>query len=230
MMDDRRTLTNKINKINMISYDTNLIIIMGSRIDESHIIDFFHKQEENTVIICMDKEFSDRDSFYKKNDNKILIQVVIDFNTIGPWRVINDNLIRRQLHPKQVILDWSTAKFVNANFAVNSEYGDIMDILMKWIEIFGCEIISPCSVETIYPLNNREKEPHYYNFFLYRTKVPFNLDIEAINIIWIDKFTEYLEKNHSNLALNYEENKSYPLNRSDKDIKAFFILHRKNPI
>ena len=129
---------------------------------------------------------------------------------------------------KKLILDWSTAKFVNANFAVNSEYGDIMDILMKWIEIFMCEVISPCSVESIYPLNIRVKEPQYYNFFLYRTKVPFNLDIEAINIIWINKFTEYLEENHSNLALKYEENKIYPLNRPSKNIKAFFILHRKN--
>lgn len=224
-MDDRRTLTNKIN---MISYDKELIIIMGSTIDESHIIDFFQHQKENTVIICMDKEFANTDNYFKKDNSKLLIQIVVDFNSIGPWRLINDNLIKRQLHPKKVILDWSTAKFVNANFAVNSEYGDIMDILMKWIEIFMCEVISPCSVESIYPLNIREKEPQYYNFFLYRTKVPFNLDIEAINIIWINKFTEYLEENHSNLALKYEENKIYPLNRPSKNIKAFFILHRKN--
>ena len=228
MVENRTTLTEKIN---IIPYDSNLIIIMGSTIDEDHIIDFFQKQENNTVIICMDKEFSDRDNYYRKDDDgKMLIQVIIDFNAIGPWQFINNTLIRKQLHPKKVILDWSTAKFVSASFAINSEYGDIMDILVKWIEIFNCEIISPCSIESIYPLNVKEKEPHYYNFFLYRTKVPFNLTIEAINIIWIDKFTEYLEKTYRNLALKYEKNKVYPLNRPDKDIGIFFILHRKNGV
>ena len=40
-------------------------------------------------------------------------------------------------------------------------------------------------------------------------------------MIWIDKFTEYLEKTHGNLTLKYEENKVYPLNRPDKEINAF---------
>ena len=92
----------------------------------------------------MDKEINER-----KNDSKMIIQLVIDFNTIEPWWLINNNLIRKSI----IQSDWKTAKLVNVNFGVNRENGEIIEILMKWIGIFNCEIISQCSVESIYPLN-----------------------------------------------------------------------------
>lgn len=224
-MDNKSTFKKKIS---MLSHNNDLIIIMGSRINEDHILNFFSDQPSNTSVICMDKECSNVENYYVKDRNKSLLQVVVDFNAIGSWNYINNCLIKMRLSPKKVIIDWSTAKFVNSNFAVNSQYGDIMDIVMKWINIFNCELFSPCSIESLYLLNENEKKPHYYNFFLYSTKVPMNLDIESINIVWINKFTEYLEEYHKDLVLDYMENScNYPLCRTDKNINTYFKLSKK---
>jgi len=179
-MDNKSTLKKKIS---MLPHNNDLIIIMGSKINEDHIIHFFRGQPSNTSVICMDKEGPNEENCYVKKGDKSLLHVMVDFNTIGPWNYINKCLIKRRLIPKKVIIDWSTAKFVNTNFSINSQYGDIMDIVIKWISIYNCELFSPCSTESLYLLNEHEKEPHYYNFFLYRTKVPMNLDIESINIV-----------------------------------------------
>ena len=227
-MDNRNSL---LKKINLIAQNSNIYFILGASIFQEHVINFFNTLPgENGVVLCFDIQFDNKADYCIEGvGNKRLIQVICDFNTIGPWKIINDNLVRKQINPKQVIIDWSTAKFIDGRFSVNSEYGDVMKILIKWITIFSCEIYSPCAYETIYYPNSRFKEPQYYNFFLYRTQVPLTLDHQSINLVWIEKFTDFLNKEHKNVELYYVESGKglFPLVRKDKDIKEFFKLAKK---
>jgi len=219
---------NKIEcKLNQLTYGNSLVIILGANINEDHIRNFFFNQKENISILCMSNEFYENDYLYV-NGTKELVQFHVDFNILGVWMVINDYLIKKKLTPEKIIVDWSTAKFISGSFAINNKNGKIMQIILKWISIFGCEFYSPCSYESSYPINCNFKEPQFYNFFLFTTYVPLKINADAVDFIWIENFNRYLQMNYEDLQLMYfQKSNNYSLFRDVTPVTKFFKLVRK---
>jgi hypothetical protein len=216
-MDNRNSI---LYKLNTQTCPGNLIIILGAKIHDNHVLNYFNTLDKDTTIICIDIDP------LQGNEEQIkrLVQITHDFNHIGLWKLINSNCEKLGLVPHKVIVDWSTAKFLSGNFAINMSYGVIMKIITSWISVFSCELYSPYSHECCYIISVTEKVPDYYKIYPLNICVAFDSSTSFIDEFWINELKAYVKKEQPALnVVDFSEN-MYPLMRINNPVTKFLKL------
>ena len=212
-----------------------LIIILGSKINEPHILQFINEQKPNTIVLCIDLDFTGE--FIIPQDNgKLLLQIKEDFNNFEIWNVIRESIYRTDgLKLTKIVVDWSTTKYMNDSF--NFEDGSVMSIIKEFMVTHQTEFYSPCCLEGSVVIGN-EKIPTFHRYFNFEMKVPLRTDNENINIMYISEFNSTL-KNHKVIyqSESNDQRLSYPITRTPEScmgdsigcpIKNFIIIQSKN--
>ena len=124
-------IENLITLITLInSIKNNVSIILGANNSEPHIINFAEaKLSGSTTIICISDAIKDRKDKYR-DQNEIIINnnhiffIKYDFNSIDLWLILK-NLEK----VNEIIVDWSTTKFLYENFILIKQFGEIIKII-----------------------------------------------------------------------------------------------------
>ena len=212
--------------------NNNLILILGSDIDELHVRNFAQKQRQNTTIWCISRDSVPREDF---DNNIVYKQFNFDFNIKERWITISE-IIKQNYILKKIIVDWSTAKFFDDGF--NFYRGGIMKIIRNFIDIHNTEFYSPCCYNSVYFHNDEFGSP---NFFKYITpeiseypKQFIRKNRFLINTDFIKDFNNFIENYMDNkyIVTYYSESNGqsfikYPLERiGNKKIKDYIIIKK----
>lgn len=216
-MDNRNSI---LYKLNTQTCPGNLIIILGAKINDNHVINYFNALNNDNTIICIDIDPLEGGG----EQIERLVQIRHDFNNVGLWKLINRSCEKLGLVPHKVIVDWSTAKFLSGNFAINMSYGLIMKIIISWISLFSCELYSPYSHDCCYIISVTEKLPDYYKIYQLNTCVHFNSSTFFIDEHWINEIKAYVKKEQPMLNIVNSSEEPYPLIRINNPVTKFFKL------
>jgi len=226
--------------------NSNLIIILGSNIKEPHIVKFINDQEPNTVVLCIDidinKNFANSSTEPEPFkvvllQGKILLQIIHNFNDFELWDSIREKIYSSEnLKLKKIIVDWSTAKYMNDSF--NLDGGSVMSVIKEFMTTHNTEFFSPCCFSSAFINDEQKRVPNFYPYFNLDLATPLLTEIEDINQIYISEFNSKSE-NHK-IIYQSESNDQrlfYPIIRTPDScngdnkgcpINRFIIITNKN--
>ena len=222
--DNRANLESMIGK--------HVTIILGAHILEPHILNYLRKQPEETNVICirLNRDGIDYpDETLSVEGNKRLLQIYGNFNDIELWNLIEDVIFSKGLILKEIIVDWSTAKFFNDNY--NYENGNVMRKIKQFIVTQNTKFYVECCFEVSLINDDNTKTPNFNKIiYLPDLKMPLRSTQEDGNIKYIENLLPKV-KDEFDLLYVSEENQigiEYPLVRDGENkITKFIIISQK---
>lgn len=214
-----------------------LIIVLGAKINEPHILQFINEQNPNTTVLCIDLDLNQiftGELIVPQDNNKLLLQIIEDFNNVELWDVLRNSIYSTDnLKLSKIIVDWSTTKYMNDSY--NFEDGSVMNIIKELMFISETKFFSPCCDEGAVIVGNN-KIPTFIPYFNFQIRVPFRTDKENLNVMYISEFNSTL-RNHEVIyqSESNDQRLDYPITRTPEScsgggcpIKKFIIIQSKN--
>ena len=162
-----------------------LIIVLGAKINEPHILQFLKEQNPNTTVLCIDLDLNKSftgEFIVPQDNNKLLLQIIGDFNNFEIWNVLRENIYSTDnLKLTKIIVDWSTTKYMNDSY--NFEDGGVMNIIKEFMFISETHFYSPCCFEAAIIEEGGNKIPMFAPYFKLELQVPIRTDKDDINQI-----------------------------------------------
>ena len=210
----------------------NVTIILGAHIFEPHILNFLRNQPEDINVICirLNREGIDiPDEVLLVEGNRRLLQIFGDFNDIDLWNLLEDVIFSKGMILKDIIVDWSTAKFFNDSY--NYEHGNVMKKIKQFIATQNTKFYIECCLESFFINDDNTKTPMFNRIVnLPDVKIPLRSSIEDGNLKFIEHLLPKIEREFELIYVS-DQNQfgiEYPLLRDgEKKITKFIIISQR---